>query len=227
MIRDSTLAWATIVLVVVLAFIMMPTYERFKDASGKEVDVSPNAPPTPDWLKPMATKGDASIPPVPPVYSSLPPPPVSTPLPPPSAKAPVTVSVDKPSSTESTIPSGVRTLPSQNIPMNSDPMMQSMGANTGLDKKVLNYTIPAPSFDASGPSGLSQGEDKYVLKSSLLPCSCGGSGAGSRVPGGNDGMVPSAGGMQPSDGIRKPFSAAFTSENEPQGYLNSFSAFMK
>lgn len=222
MIRDSTLAWATIILVIALAFIMMPTYERFINAQGQEVDVSPNAPPTPDWLKPLATQGGGPAPPPPP---APPAPTASTPLPPTNARPPVTVRVPN-SSTESTTPSGVRTMRSQNIPPNSDPMMQSMGTNTGLDRTVLNYTIPAPSFDASGPTGLSQGEDKYVLKSSLLPCSCGGGGAGSRVPGGNDGMVPTAGGM-PSDGIRKPFSAAFSSENEPQGYLNSFSAFMK
>ncbi len=225
MIRDSVLAWATLILVIALAFVLMPTYERFKDASGKEVDVSPNAPPTPDWLKPLATKGAEPAPPVAPSASTPAPPPMI--LPPATAKAPVTVDVSKPSSTESTVPSGVKALPSQNIPKTvADPMMQTMGSNVGLDKKVLNYTLPPPSFDQGGPSGLSQGEDKYVLKSSLLPCSCGGGGPGSRVPGGNDGMVPMAGGA-PRDGIQKPFSAAFTSENEPQGYLNSFSAFMK
>ena len=53
MIRDSVLAWGSVALVIILAFILIPTYERFKDAQGREVDVDPNAPPMPEWLKPL------------------------------------------------------------------------------------------------------------------------------------------------------------------------------
>jgi hypothetical protein len=35
------------------------------------------------------------------------------------------------------------------------------------------------------------------------------------------------GGTEQDDAIKKPFSVAFSSENEPTGYLNSFNAFMK
>lgn len=207
MIRDSVISWGVVILVVVLAFILIPTYERFKDAQGKEVDVDPNAPPMPEWLKPMDPRSGLKE-----GYEN--PITVSThgqgQLPPPE----MTVS--------STTPSGSGTMPSQSMPNNS--MLGTVGSNLGMDQKVLMKTIPGPKFDA-GPQGM-QGEDKYVLKSSLQPCACGMGGAS--VPGGNDGA---ANGTQSSlyapDGIRKPFSAAFGDKTEPEGYLNSFSAFMK
>lgn len=40
-----------VVLLIVLAFFLFPAYEHFKDAQGREVDVDPNAPPKPEWLK--------------------------------------------------------------------------------------------------------------------------------------------------------------------------------
>lgn len=51
MIRPKTLLWGSIVLLVLFAFAVMPAHEYFKDAYGRETDVSPDAPPTPDWLK--------------------------------------------------------------------------------------------------------------------------------------------------------------------------------
>jgi hypothetical protein len=53
MIRDEVIFWGAAVLLVVFAFILMPAHERFKDAQGREVDVDPNAPPKPEWLKPI------------------------------------------------------------------------------------------------------------------------------------------------------------------------------
>uniref|UniRef100_A0A6C0CIN3 Uncharacterized protein n=1 Tax=viral metagenome TaxID=1070528 RepID=A0A6C0CIN3_9ZZZZ len=53
MIRDEVLFWGAAVLLVFFAFVMMPAHERFRDAQGREVDVSPNAPPKPEWLKPI------------------------------------------------------------------------------------------------------------------------------------------------------------------------------
>lgn len=232
MIRDSVLAWGSLLMIIVLAFILMPTYERFKDAQGRDVDVDPNAPPMPDWLKPQsgATKPAEQLPSLRPTeqtVTSTPPPP----LPPAGATPPVTVKVDQkglplPSTNVSTTPSGVKTLPSQSMPPNP---LESVGANTGLDKQVMGWTLPGPKFENPlDPTGLPMGEDKYVLKSSLIPFACGGGGCGngSKVPGGNDGMTPTAGGI-PDDGIRKPFSEAFGAKTEPEGYLNSFAAFMK
>lgn len=224
MIRDYVLAWASVLLVVILAFILMPTYERFKDASGKEVDVAPGAPPMPEWLKPQSGSATPAPPPqtpaAPPEQTPPPPPP-----PPASTAPPVTVAVDQknmPTTVESTIPSGVKTLPSQSMPAN--PMLSQVGANISSDQQKISMTLPPPKFDSTGPQGIDTGYgDKYVLKSSLVPCS---TGSCSKVPGGNDGMTPTAGGI-PSDGISKPFSAAFSNKNEPEGYLNSFSAFMK
>uniref|UniRef100_A0A6C0AIR1 Uncharacterized protein n=1 Tax=viral metagenome TaxID=1070528 RepID=A0A6C0AIR1_9ZZZZ len=53
MIRDEVIFWGAAVLLVVFAFILMPAHERFKDAQGRETDVSPDAPPKPEWLKPI------------------------------------------------------------------------------------------------------------------------------------------------------------------------------
>jgi hypothetical protein len=51
MIRTEVIAWTTILLITFFALILMPAHERFVDAEGREVDVSPNAPPKPEWLK--------------------------------------------------------------------------------------------------------------------------------------------------------------------------------
>jgi hypothetical protein len=51
MIRDEVIFWGAAILLVVFAFVLMPSHERFKDAQGREVDVDPNAPPKPEWLK--------------------------------------------------------------------------------------------------------------------------------------------------------------------------------
>ncbi len=51
MIRDEVLFWGAAVLLLFFAFVLMPAHERFKDAGGRETDVSPNAPPKPEGLK--------------------------------------------------------------------------------------------------------------------------------------------------------------------------------
>jgi len=53
MIRRNVIVWVSIGLLVLFAFFFMPAHEYFKDAQGRETDVSPDAPPTPDWLKPI------------------------------------------------------------------------------------------------------------------------------------------------------------------------------
>ena len=53
MIRSKVMTWAAVALLLFFAFVLMPAHERFKDAGGRETDVSPDAPPTPDWLKPI------------------------------------------------------------------------------------------------------------------------------------------------------------------------------
>lgn len=289
MIRDYVLMWGSIILVAVLAFILMPTYERFKDAQGKEVDVDPNAPPMPEWLKPSdprkenfdnpnpisVTTKPTSIANTNSQKSTAPPPPPmpqSTPkkgdddyedfsrfcklcetnepidaflqMSGGASQQPEVVAMFKqdpawqswaaqaqslckqlefqgppPTTTASTTLSGVKTIPSQSMPaqIGSSSMMTSIGSDLGIDKQVLTNTLPGPSFDKSGgPQGIDNGYgDKYVLKSSLVPCT---SGSCSQVPG-----QPGPAG----DGISKPFSAAFGDKTEPEGYLNSFSAFMK
>ena len=53
MIRDEVLFWGAAVLLVFFAFVLMPAHEQFKDAQGRETDVSPDAPPKPEALKPI------------------------------------------------------------------------------------------------------------------------------------------------------------------------------
>lgn len=51
MIRDEVIFWGAAILLVLFAFVLMPAHERFKDAGGRETDVSPDAPPKPEGLK--------------------------------------------------------------------------------------------------------------------------------------------------------------------------------
>ena len=56
MMRSNAVLWGSVILLVLFAFAVMPAHEYFKDAYGRETDVSPNAPPTPEWLKPKQTR---------------------------------------------------------------------------------------------------------------------------------------------------------------------------
>jgi hypothetical protein len=53
MIRMEVMGWATFILLAIFAFILMPVHERFVDAGGRQTDVSPDAPPVPEALKPI------------------------------------------------------------------------------------------------------------------------------------------------------------------------------
>jgi len=53
MIRRETLLWASVALLLFFAFVLMPVHERFVDSGGRETDVSPDAPPKPEWLEPV------------------------------------------------------------------------------------------------------------------------------------------------------------------------------
>lgn len=230
MIRDNVLLYSTVGLVVALAFILLPTYERFKDAEGHDVDVDPNAPPVPAGLIPIDERTglkatDISFNPYEyqdflsgkEGFETLSGVPAPKPILP-GVPTPTPTSTPTPTTVDSNVPSGVKVLPSQSMPPTNK-------QTVSLDKKVLNRTIPPPKVYEPGPQGI-QGEDKYVLKSSLVPCVSG--NCGSRVPGGNDGnFTPGGSGDMFDDQIKKPFSEAFSSENEPVGFLNSFNAFMK
>lgn len=255
MIRDSVLLWGTLTLLVVLAFLIIPGYERFKDASGKEVDVSPDAPAMPEWLKPIDERTGKKA-----TYKNIfgqPEPTASKdPLPSPgwlnpagldffyreqfenpysnwlvypfretfeneSAEPDVVQNImpAKKLGAMSDVPSGVKVPPAQSMPPNK--LLGTVNEAVETDKKVISRTLPAPKFeDPYNPS--TQAKDKYVLKSSLVPCSITGvNGPVSRVPGDMD-----QGGIM-DDPNAKPFSIAFQEQEDPVGYLNSFSAFNK
>jgi hypothetical protein len=75
--------------------------------------------------------------------------------------------------------------------------------------------------------------DSYILKSSLVPCTCtkhsmgcerhSGSKQESFAPGDLDGNFQYR--TQPQSGLMRPFSQAFLNQGEPTGFLNSFGAF--
>ena len=75
--------------------------------------------------------------------------------------------------------------------------------------------------------------DAYILKSSMVPCTCtthsmgcerhSGSKQESFAPGDLDGNFQYR--IQPQSGLMRPFSQAFLSQGEPTGFLNTFSAF--
>ena len=87
--------------------------------------------------------------------------------------------------------------------------------------QVLDMTLPPPNYGPGG--GGVHGGDKYVLKTSLQPCACamGGPGGPGKIPGGMDSWPPTG-----DDAIKRP-SGFQSGGNEPVGYLNSFSSFMK
>lgn len=93
---------------------------------------------------------------------------------------------------------------------------------------VATATIAAP----TGPG------DSYILKSSMVPCTCtnfsmgcekhAGSTPSSTAPGDKDPAAPGKSDQsaaQNQNGLRRPFSKAFEKQGEPTGFLNSFSAF--
>lgn len=75
--------------------------------------------------------------------------------------------------------------------------------------------------------------DAYILKSSMVPCTCtthsmgcdrhSGSKQESFAPGDLDGNFQYR--IQPQSGLMRPFSQAFLNQGEPSGFLNSFGAF--
>lgn len=52
----EVMGWATFILLAIFAFILMPVHERFVDAQGRQTDVSPDAPPVPEALKPISER---------------------------------------------------------------------------------------------------------------------------------------------------------------------------
>ncbi len=91
-------------------------------------------------------------------------------------------------------------------------------------------TAPAPPAKPAAPQ---QEDDEYVLKSSLVPCSCptysascpthAGSMPSSNTPGDKDQDITEA--KPDQSKISKPFSQAFPQETDPQPFLTSFASF--
>ena len=73
-------------------------------------------------------------------------------------------------------------------------------------------------------------EDNYIAKSALVPCTCTTHSMGCAKHSGGRDQSKSPGDMDGSPnqyGIMKPFSSAFSNQEEPSGFLNTFNAFMR
>lgn len=90
-------------------------------------------------------------------------------------------------------------------------------------------TTPPPSEKTPPPPT----DDEYVLKSSLVPCTCptysascpshAGSMPSSKTPGDKDDDITQAKPDQTK--ISKPFTQSFSTETDPQPFLTSFASF--
>jgi hypothetical protein len=72
-------------------------------------------------------------------------------------------------------------------------------------------------------------EDNYVAKSSLVPCTCTTHSMGCQKHNGGREQSWAPGDMDGGPdqyGVMKPFSSAFTNQEEPSGFLNAFNAFL-
>jgi hypothetical protein len=210
MIEDKTLVWGTFVLILCVAFLLIPGYrniEKYQNILGVDPrNKTPDPPVAPGWLFPGGNdylshenyenyKDNRFF--VWPIRESF--------------------------TESSTKPSGVRVLPSQSMPPPS--VLEDMNTTVGTDKKQLGTTLPPPDYSDSDSSV--HGRDQYVLKSSLVPCTCPTHGMSCPRHGGSYPASTVPGSCNADEDIQKPFSAAFPGENEPIGFLNSFSAFMK
>lgn len=124
---------------------------------------------------------------------------------------------------QSTKPSGVKAMPSQDMPANKYAdvdIPEPASANT------FNKTLPPPDF-SKPHSGEDAWKNQYVKKSSLVPCTCPAQGMSCPQHAGSYPSSSVPGSMNEDDNIKKPFSVAFPGETNPIGYLNSFAAFSK
>jgi hypothetical protein len=105
--------------------------------------------------------------------------------------------------------------------------------------KIQEKVIPPTSTSATPAIAAPMDPgDSYILKSSLVPCTCtihsmgcekhGGGKEFSVAPGDKDspsGGNSDQGTAENQSGLMRPFSSAFSNQGEPTGFLNSFSAF--
>lgn len=92
----------------------------------------------------------------------------------------------------------------------------------------LETKTPPPPVSSAPPDN-----DEYILKSSLVPCTCptysascpshAGSMPSSKTPGDKDDDITKA--KPDQSKISKPFSQAFPQETDPQPFLTSFASF--
>ena len=229
MLSTNAVTIGTVLLLLVLAFFILPAYEHFKDAI-------PNAPPKPEWLKSENKEGFLSDQSysgdyLPSWFSRVEPfetgdekPRSNVTVIPPVSVPPVNTS-----STLGTTPGGTADMLSSSRPMPS-----------------THLTVPAPSFSLGSAAGGMGSE--YIKKSSLVPCvqtsspsraqnqfnsarapqNQFNSAPSSVVPGDQDSSINALSRAQNQFNIMKPMGDAFPREqNDVSGFLNSFSAFTR
>jgi hypothetical protein len=128
----------------------------------------------------------------------------------------------------------VPTLPDGN-PIPTDKLPRVILSTCDTQEKIVPPTSTPATAAIAAPTGPG---DSYVLKSSLVPCTCtihsmgcerhAGSKPSSTAPGDKDAFPPGKSDQltaQPQKDLMRPFSSAFANQGEPTGFLNSFSAF--
>ena len=215
MIESNVLKWATVVLVCVLAFYLLPTYERFGKQEEFKAPIDELTPPIPEPVADIQEDPlkNFLVRPVRETFTDLPTSTTLTAIPPTSADPPkMPGSQDSPT---------VHVLASVGAPVPK----KSAPSVGGQKESAGTKTLPPPTFsndDSKDPM------HDYVLKSSLVPCTCPSQGMSCSQHAGSypSSVVPGEAGPSAADtDIQKPFSAAFTGGGNVSGYLNSFSAF--
>ena len=130
--------------------------------------------------------------------------------------------------------SGVRTIPPVGPPPHA--ATSTLGNISGMSGMTGSWQEGPKDNDRGSNANWASPGDAYILKSSLVPCTCTTHSMGcERHAGGRQesfapGDLDNGGGnlqykTEPQSALMRPFSQAFQNQGEPIGYLNSFSAF--
>jgi len=146
------------------------------------------------------------------------------------------------------IPSNVELIPPVSVPkvdlsstLGTTPGAVADAMSSSRPEPATNLTVPRPTFSYGTHRGAGEVDNDYLKKSSLVPCvktrqtTETGAKRRSVIPGTMPGdeekqtsTVDALSRVQDQYNIMKPFNMSFTTDtDEPQGFLNSFSAFTR
>jgi hypothetical protein len=256
MLSENAITTGGILLLVLLGLVLIPAYEHFKDGQGRETDAPPKPdwlkPINPrTGVREKFPHGDYYIQQQDNTVGDYKP---ENPLPAeqnfssdesyigkylPSWIKPTEAFVDE------KIPSKVELIPPVSVPkvdlsstLGTTPGAVVDAMSSSRPEPSTNLTVPRPDFSYGTHNMAGEVDNDYLKKSSLVPCiktrESGGAKRRSVIPGTMPGdekqtsTVDALSRAQDQFNVMKPFNMAFTSvTDEPQGFLNSFSAFTR